>query len=272
MEREFSISRIKRSAYFNMKEAHVHTYYEIYYLLSGKRRFFVEQKIYIVNKGDIMTIKRGALHRSTYLLDKTHERIVVCFSKNFIQPFLDELGEEMLQKCFETPHMSIPISRREYVEKLLQQMEQEYVTQDKFSKMLLKNHLYELLIFLMRCQEYQTNFTEKLGAGDKTMEQAAKYICENYQRPLTLEDAARQANMNATYFSRKFKQITGFAFKEYLNNIRIKEAIALLLETDDSITEIALKCGYNDSNYFGDVFKKIKGVSPYQYRKNKEFL
>ncbi|OYP47874.1 hypothetical protein CG709_03195 [Lachnotalea glycerini] len=84
--------------------------------------------------------------------------------------------------------------------------------------------------------------------------------------------AASQANMSATYFSRKFKNVTGFGFKEYLCKIRLTEASKLLLETNQSITEVAFSCGFSDSNYFGDVFRKLKGVSPLQYRKTREII
>lgn len=266
---QFCISQVKRNAYFDMKEAHVHPYYEIYYLLSGKRRIFVNHTIYVVNKGDIIAIEKGALHRSTYLADKSHERIVVYFTDEFAKPLYDEFGKDVILKCFKNPHMTIPASRREYVDSLMQKMEYEYKIRDTFSKRLLKNHLYELLIFLIRCQEFQYNAIEELDAVDEVIQDVAEYICMNYNTPITLEEAAKRANMSAAYFSRKFKRTTGFGFKEYLSSVRLKEAATLLLETNDSITEIALRCGYNDSNYFGDVFKKMKGMSPYQYRKNK---
>ena len=70
-----------------------------------------------------------------------------------------------------------------------------------------------------------------------------------------------------SYFSRKFKLCTGFGYKEYLITVRIIEACRLLLNTDMSITQIAENCGFDDSNYFGDCFKKIKGMSPREYRK-----
>jgi YesN/AraC family two-component response regulator len=73
--------------------------------------------------------------------------------------------------------------------------------------------------------------------------------------------------MSPAYCSRKFKSVTGFGFKEYLTNIRIREASRLLLTTSKSITEIAEACGFGDGNYFGDAFKKIKGVPPRVFRK-----
>lgn len=74
----------------------------------------------------------------------------------------------------------------------------------------------------------------------------------NYNKDITLDEIADMLHLNPSYFSKKFKAVNGFGFKEYLNTIRINHSEQLLLETDMSITEIALECGYDNSNYFGD--------------------
>ena len=75
------------------------------------------------------------------------------------------------------------------------------------------------------------------------------------------------AHMERTYFSKRFKALTGFGFWEYVTQTRLKEAERLLSETDISIGSVAELCGFSGSNYFGDVFCRWKGVSPTQYRK-----
>ena len=87
-------------------------------------------------------------------------------------------------------------------------------------------------------------------------------------KPLTLEEVSSVASLSPTYFSKKFKLITGMGFKEYLNYVRLKHAQTALLTTNSSITDIALEYGFNDSNYFKDLFKKVYGKSPREYRKN----
>ena len=99
------------------------------------------------------------------------------------------------------------------------------------------------------------------------IERALKYIALNTPRPLTLEEVADHCNLSATYFSRKFKLITGQTFKEHLNYIRLRQAKQMLCTTDNTVTKIAMLCGFGSSNYFKDVFKADVGISPREYRK-----
>lgn len=269
------ITRIKREPYFTMKAAHLHDYYELYYLLSGRRRIFLEDTLYTVSKGDLILIPKGALHRTTYIKGETHERFCVLLNDELLEPLFTTLRKGALLECFTKPHMKIPANRREYFEHLLSKAHREEQYPDEYSEYLLQAHIHEILFFILRLQSLSSStptISLEVSMDNQLMEQAAKFICKNYRTSLTLEETANFCNMSPSYFSKKFKAITGFGFKEYLISIRLREATTLLLNTKLPITEIALLSGFNDSNYFGDVFKRYKGISPYQYRKNNEIL
>lgn len=74
-------------------------------------------------------------------------------------------------------------------------------------------------------------------------------------------------NDSESYISRRFKSTVGVSINEYINFIRVSKAVEILESKKMPITEIAINCGFNDSNYFSTVFKKLKGVTPYKYMK-----
>ena len=275
-ESHFRAQRYKHEPYFEMSKAHFHPFYEVYYLISGKRRFFVSDTVYELEPGNLLLIKKGELHRTTYVSAETHERFAITFSDTFLKHLIKETSAETVMELFEKPFLSIQTSRRAYVEELMQKLVQESEHPDEFSPFQIQNSLEELIIFLIRFQktfeipDITTSFHNPELAN--TIQTSARYIRKNYANIITLEAMAKKANMSPAYFSKKFREVTSFGFKEYLIRIRLAESCKLLLDTTDSITEIALSCGFNDSNYFGDLFRKVKGVSPLQYRKNKELI
>jgi len=98
-----------------------------------------------------------------------------------------------------------------------------------------------------------------------------QYLRSNYQRDITLEDAARIAGMNSSYFSRVFKKDTGLSFVRYLTNLRLERVKELLSgDADLTIGEIADSVGFESANYLSAVFKKWYGVSPTEYRQRGE--
>ena len=99
------------------------------------------------------------------------------------------------------------------------------------------------------------------------LNQAIKYIHDNYSREITLDELAKIANLSKYYFCNIFKEFTGETFKDYQSRIRIGKATELLTATDLPVTEIAFTCGFNDSNYFSRKFKQITGKTPREIRK-----
>ncbi len=261
------VERIVRPPKFKMKNDHMHAYFELYYLLDGTRKCFINHSFYTLNPHDMMLIRGGDLHHTSYLTENSHERIVVYFDEYVLNRLYDTYGRDTILSCFQYPKCSIPEKDQSYLLELLTSMSHQQELMDNYSVTILQNRLEELLLYLLRLQKATLHDVED-PSEDSDITTAARYICENFQTELTLEAVAGRANMSPTYFSKKFKAMTGFGFKEYLNTIRLKEAARKLKDSNQPITEIALQCGFNDSNYFGDIFKKVYGISPRAFRKD----
>ena len=100
------------------------------------------------------------------------------------------------------------------------------------------------------------------------VDRAAKFVRANCTKDLTLEQVAEAVNLSPFYFSRVFKQEQGCTFIEFLIKARIEEAKKLLRTSKLSITEISFAVGYQDPNYFSQLFRHSEGITPSQYRRN----
>jgi two-component system, response regulator YesN len=117
-----------------------------------------------------------------------------------------------------------------------------------------------------------------LGAGTNQqlykqdpIERGISYIESNFTNgELKLEDVAKYVDRNPSYFSHLLMAKTGRSFTDILSGIRMKEAKRLLLETSKPVKEIAILVGFQNPNYFSRIFKELVGMSPREFRMNRE--
>ncbi|HUS02747.1 MAG TPA: AraC family transcriptional regulator [Chitinophagaceae bacterium] len=107
---------------------------------------------------------------------------------------------------------------------------------------------------------------ESLSYNSRRVEKIMQYINNNFDRNITLNDAAKIAGMTEVAFSRFFKVRTGKTFVETLNDVRLGNASRMLIDTTQSISEVAYKCGFNNMSNFNRVFKKKKVCTPKEFR------
>ena len=105
-------------------------------------------------------------------------------------------------------------------------------------------------------------------SGTSPTDKAILYMQANLSRAVTLDNIAQSANLSASFFSRKFRQDTGYAPIEYFNHLRVQRACQLLHFSDLRINEVASQLGIDDPFYFSRLFKKHMGVSPAEYKKS----
>lgn len=94
-----------------------------------------------------------------------------------------------------------------------------------------------------------------------------EYILKHLDNRIVLEDIAQEVYLNPAYLGALFKKKSGVTFSAYLTNIRIHEAKKLLKDMRYSIADISCKTGYKDNKHFRNVFKKVVGITPTEYRK-----
>ena len=254
------IARGKRGDFSPLQPDHYHGFYEIFYLFSGQCHFLLKDSVYQLEKGDLVFITPGELHHSLYHEGENCEICMIYFKKELLLMDMLPATQSFMG--------SVPALYRERFEELLVHMLSEHARIDAYSESFIATYLQQLLLMLMRHSILFERDTDLPNSKDAGILLATKYIYQNFKNHLTLEQVAAIASLSPTYFSRKFKQTTGMGFKEYLNYVRLKHAQAALLTTDNSITDIALEYGFNDSNYFKDLFKKVYGKSPREFRKN----
>ena len=253
-----------------MKASHIHQTYEIYYLLDGARKMFFDDSIYLLRGGDLVFIPMNTIHKTSHINDGTHERIAIAFGDAHLPDLKRSVSGLSFQDIFYSePVMHFSGAERENIEALMNKLLLEYEQPDDYSQITIRGCLQELLVCLIRHKHYKrSEYMQDIDTTDQLMQKAARYIRGSYREDIDLDSIAQVVNLSPSYLSKKFKASTGFGYREYLVLVRIQAASAMLLETNKSIAEIALACGFRDSNYFGDAFKKEKGVSPSVYRKN----
>lgn len=109
---------------------------------------------------------------------------------------------------------------------------------------------------------------EPVTYNSRRLEKVFNYLNENYNKHITLQEVAKLINMSEVSFSRFVKKRTGKTFVDSLNDIRLGHAARMLINTTDTIAEIAYNCGFNNMSNFNRAFKRRKNATPKDFREN----
>lgn len=242
----------------NKSSSHYHSLLEIYYMKKGSCNYFIDDKSYRVETGDLVFIPSGIIHKTNYDVD-FHDRWLINCSGDF-------LPDSVKKAIKNLPHFFKKSGITAQCEKVMERISEEYQKNDEYSLDALKCLTGELIFLLVRNadQEEETVGSEFIG-------KAIKYIQENFSQEITLSQVAELLSVSAEHLSRTFKRETGFNFSEYLTLFRLQKAEYMLKnEPGRSVHAVAFACGFNDSNYFSYKYKKQYGVSPKKVKKLKK--
>lgn len=129
-------------------------------------------------------------------------------------------------------------------------------------------HFMEAIEYVLQ----SLSFHKLMPARQDQINIAIHYIQENPEKKLTRENVAEYVHLNEDYFSRLFKERTGYTVKDYITKEKIKLAKELLATTNLSISIISLKTGFGNFSHFSRTFKKYEGITPNEYRDREKKL
>ena len=148
--------------------------------------------------------------------------------------------------------------------RLVAQLEQELRARAPGYRFTARAHLMQLIAYLARCY---ANPKRPLNQPLLQLGEVLSYIDRHYSEPITIPQLLQVAHMSQSTLMRTFQRVFQRAPIDYLIRVRIQKARELLADQEQRITDIALACGFNDSNYFTRQFRRVCGQSPRDYRR-----
>lgn len=264
---------------------HRHEYVQIVYICKGKLKHVINNNVFDVYKGDIFVIPPFVPH---YYIDEYHEKFEL-IEFEFVPEFVNEkfsrkvntdsfldfayLEPFLVSENEIKPRLNLTGTLQLEVESIFSEILREYEQREMDFELIIKALLLKLLVLVGRAYNKHIINSETQGIFDRhrdALYKAIKYINDNYNKDLNVEEVSKVALLSQSYFRYLFKQMTQQTFTEYINNLRVTKAVELLKKRRDmKVIDICYEVGYNNINHFNRIFRQETGVSPMFYRKHK---
>ncbi len=256
------------------EQYHDHNSSEIVIILGGNAEHIVKTGKKTasspISSGDLLVVHPGAVH--AYRNTATLELINLVYDpRQLSMPELDAAELPLFRQFFpETPQTSVTpaahlsstelIRLRPLIDDFAKALH-DFGAGSRFQAMAL---FMQLIISIAKMRPEDKNM------GNITSGNIGKVlhrISGEYASPLTLDSLARTANMSRRNFTRRFREVTGCSCSRYITRFRLEQVLEMLKNPDNDLGQIALSCGFCDSNYLCKQFRQVYGESPGSYRK-----
>jgi len=275
LHKDFPFKIFRYSSQLLKQNFHMHDYVQLAYVYKGMCNHRMHGKSLTVSQGDLFVITPGTGHSFSAIEDKEFELVLIDFAPDLLgehfapaaetlKPFL-EPGRDFSSQSW----LHIGKNRQRLVVELLTDLQDEFETKDVGYEYSIRLTLVKLLLIVDReSRRMQRKSERPQAAGDRQpIEEVQRYIRDNYSQDIPLERGAYIASMAPAYFSHMFKKATGQSFVDYINEVRIEQAMALIRRDSLTITQIGFQVGYRHLSHFIRTFKKRTGITPTEYKK-----
>ncbi len=240
---------------------HWHDRLELHLIKSGSLELCCNEKNILVNEGELSIVSPTMLH-SGKAGQNGYECYVIMFevadlyngtvsAKQYVEPIINGT----IRFKYKTDNVEIV--------SLAQQIVDMQLNHKNYHPLQTVGQLYRLLGLLCEhCIDKENSSTKKFEKFDNVI----NYINSNFTKDISAASISRQFGYDESYFCRKFKKTTGITITNYIRTQRLEHARRLLEKTQESIRHISISCGFTDTAYFSNCFRKMYNISPTKYR------
>ncbi|WP_312952541.1 HTH-type transcriptional activator RhaR [Superficieibacter sp.] len=253
----------------NVFAEHTHEFCELVLVWRGNGLHVLNDRPYRITRGDLFYIRAEDKHSYASVNDLVLQNIIYCPDRLTLNldwaahiPGFD--GRE------HSPHWRLGSSGMNQARQLISQLEHESAHPDAQTHDM-AGLLFGQLVMILKRHRYTSDNLSALSR-EPLLDKLITALAGSLDRAFVLDRFCEQEQCSERTLRQQFRSQTGMTINQYLRQLRICHAQYLLQHTEMMIGEIAMQCGFEDSNYFSVVFNRETGMTPGQWRQRNHCL
>ncbi|EMN5546575.1 HTH-type transcriptional activator RhaR [Enterobacter cloacae] len=247
----------------NVFAVHTHEFCELVLVWRGNGLHILNDRPYRITRGDLFYIRAEDKHAYASVNDLVLQNVIYCPDRlklnvdwaAHIPGFLNARGE---------PHWRLSSNGMAQVRQTISQLEQESQKSDPEANAM-SELLFAQLVMTLKRHRYATD-NPSATAQEALLDKLITRLAGSLNKSFVLEKFCEQERCSERALRQQFRTQTGMTVNHYLRQLRICHAQYLLQHTELMVSEVAMRCGFEDSNYFSVVFNREVGMTPVQWR------
>ena len=247
----------------NVFAEHTHEFCELVLVWRGNGLHVLNDRPYRITRGDLFYIRAEDKHSYASVNDLVLQNVIYCPDRlklnvdwaGNIPGFHDARGE---------PHWRLSSNGMAQVRQTISQLEQESQKSDPVANQM-SELLFAQLVMTLKRHRYATD-NPSATTQEALLDKLITRLAGSLNKSFVLEKFCEQEQFSERALRQQFRTQTGMTVNHYLRQLRICHAQYLLQHTELMVSEVAMRCGFEDSNYFSVVFNREVGMTPVQWR------
>ena len=247
----------------NVFAEHTHEFCELVLVWRGNGLHVLNDRPYRITRGDLFYIRAEDKHSYASVNDLVLQNVIYCPDR--LKLNVDWSGNiPGLHDARGEPHWRLSSNGMAQVRQTISQLEQESQKSDPVANQM-SELLFAQLVMTLKRHRYATD-NPSATTQEALLDKLITRLAGSLNKSFVLEKFCEQEQCSECALRQQFRTQTGMTVNHYLRQLRICHAQYLLQHTELMVSEVAMRCGFEDSNYFSVVFNREVGMTPVQWR------